>query len=215
MDEFDHLVSQAQGQRNDEWHEERLGKFTASRFSDMMKRGRSKDDLFGQTCMNYIYEKLGEILTMSPHIIDGPAIQWGNEYEEAALLRYEQLKNVKVKRVGFLSYNEYAGASPDGLLGKDGILEIKAPYNPKNHAQCLVTQTYYNQDHDWQVQGNLMITDRHWCDFVTYDPRVQEEALQINCFKVERNEEKIKAIKDRLEEVKDKLTELLFKHELA
>ena len=215
MDDFDFLVSEAQGQKSDEWHQERIGKFTASRFSDMMKRGRAKDDVFGQTCMNYIYEKLGEILTMSPHIITGQAIEWGNEYEEAAVVRYEREKDVDVQRIGFLAYNEFAGGSPDGLVGKDGVIEIKCPYNPKNHAQSLVTQTYYNQDHDWQVQGNLMITDRQWCDFITYDPRVQEPSLQINCFRVDRDEEKITAIQDRLEEVKEKLTELLEQHNLA
>lgn len=208
-DEFDHLVSEAQGQKSEEWDEERLHRFTASRFSDMMKRGRGKDDPFGVMCMSYIYEKVAEILTMSPHIATGAAIDWGNEFEEAAIVRYQTEKNVIVKRIGFLAFKEYAGGSPDGLVGKNGIIEVKCPFNPANHAKSLITGTYYKDDHDWQVQGNLMVTGREYCDFITYDPRVQGESLQLNVFRVERNEEKIQAIISRLDEVKQKLDELM------
>lgn len=291
MSSLDHVFefnAEPKAQGTDEWYQARLGKFTASRFGDMMKRGsgyksdsekvnelrarvhaietgelkkeiedlvkeievkkasklgvkRLEDKLtllnsyslsetkaqlkialedlqksrFSDTCNSYIYEKVGEILTMSPHMISGQAIDWGNEYEEAAIIRYEELNNVKIQRVGFLAYSEMAGSSPDGLVGEDGVLEIKAPFNPKNHAQSLVTQTFYNTDHEWQVQGHLLVTGRNWCDFVTYDPRVQDEALQFNCIRVKRDEEKIEAIKDRLEEVKIKLEELMSKYELS
>lgn len=209
MDDFDILISQAQGQKNKEWDAERLGKLTASNFGTMMKTGRSKSERFSQTCMNYIYEKVAEILTMSPHVVTGQAIEWGNEYEEQACHLYELQTGNTVQRVGYLACNEYSGGSPDGLVDDDGIIEIKCPFNPANHAQSLVTQTYYNQDHDWQVQGNLMITGRQWCDFITYDPRVQEESLRLNIFRVDRDEERIQMIQDRLVEVKEKLDELL------
>jgi len=208
-DEFDQLVSQQQGQKTEEWDAERLGKFTCSKFSTMMKRGRKKDDLFGDMCLSYIYEKVAEILTMQPHIATGQAIEWGNEFEAAAALRYEEETGDKITRIGFLSYNEFSGGSPDGLVLEDGMIEIKCPYNPANHAKSLITQTYYNADHDWQVQGNLMITNRDWCDYVTFDPRVVEEPLQYSCFRVRRDDEKIEAIKIRLQEVKEKLDSLV------
>lgn len=209
MDDFDYLVSEAQGQRSEDWDKERLGKFTASMFSTVMKKGRAKDDLFGETCLNYIYAKVAEILTMQPHAAMGQAIDWGNDYEALAAERYEKETGRKIKKTGFLSYNDYSGGSPDGLVGDDGMIEIKCPFNPANHARSLITKTYYNQDHDWQVQGNLMITGRQWCDFVTFDPRVVEEPLQFNCFRVFRDEEKINAIQVRLVQVKEKLDELL------
>lgn len=207
-DNFDLAVSEAKGQQNESWHKDRLGKFTASKFGTIMKTGRSKSQKFSDGCMTYIYEKVAEILTMSPHIVTSQATEWGNDFEEEACLRYEQLTHQEVRKIGFLVYNEYTGGSPDGLIGEKGMIEIKCPYNPANHAKCLVTGEIYNKDHIWQIQGNLMITDRQWCDFVTYDPRVQEESLQINVITIERNEEMILQIQDRLKEVKEELDRL-------
>ncbi len=209
MNELDEELSQAQGQQTEEWDAERLGKFTSSMYSTMMKKGRKKDELFGESCLSYIYSKVGEILTAQPHQVSSQATDWGNELEDQAGERYEKETGLKIIKIGFLSYNEYSGGSPDGLISTDGMIEIKCPYNPANHAKTMITGTYYNKDHDWQVQGNLMVTKRDWCDFVTFDPRVVEEPLQYNCFRVYRDVDKINAIQIRLIEVKEKLDELL------
>lgn len=209
MDEFEKEISQATGQRNEEWQAQRLGKFTSSRFSDMMKSGRSKKEKFGQACINYVYEKIAEIMTGSAHNVTSQATDWGNDFEEEAIKRYEKETGNKVTKIGFIDYNEYAGGSPDGFVGEDGIIEVKCPFNPSNHIKSMLNKYYYNPDHDFQVQGNLMVTGRKYCDFITYDPRVLEEALQYSCFRVYRDEEKITSIQERLKEVKELMNELM------
>src|SRR5690606_12945331 len=192
-----------QPQNRQEWHAARLGKLTASRFDDMMKHGRGKDDKFGVACLNYAYEKVAEILTSAPHIVTSQAMEWGSDREAEACAKYEGETGYSVvpgSVVGFYPYGEYAGGSPDGLVGDDGIIEIKCPFNPANHVETLLSNKVPDK-YIFQVQGNLMVTGRKWCDLVSYDPRVQEPSLQIVIIRVFRDEELIKSIQERIVEV--------------
>src|SRR5207253_3198758 len=99
----------------------------------------------------------------------------------------------KVDQVGFIEHSFMAaGASPDGLVGEDGTIEIKC-YNSANHIEVLETQVVPN-DHMAQIQGQLWITERKWCDYISFDPDMPENA-QLFIKRVERDEDYINNLK--------------------
>lgn len=189
------------------WHQQRLGKLTSSRFGDMMVQGRAKDDLYGAAAMKYIYEKIAEQITRQPHVVTSQATDWGTQMEQHAIELYEKETGHKVHQCGFLEFGEHAGGTPDGLVGDDGIIEVKCPFNPANHVEAFIEEKVPKQ-YIFQIQGNLMVTDRKWCDFISYDPRVTEDHLQLFIHRVERDEEIIQAIQDRIIQVAEKIKEL-------
>lgn len=159
-------------QRTPEWYADRLGRATASRFKDIM----AGENTAGYR--NYRAELVVERLTGQrlPHITT-MAMQWGIDTEPLARLRYLLATKNQVEECGFFKHDTLmAGASPDGLVGKDGLLEIKCP-NPATHLQSLrggVPSQYM-----WQVIGQLWITGRKWADFVSFDPRMPDNAALV------------------------------------
>jgi hypothetical protein len=98
---------------------------------------------------------------------------WGTEQEAAARAAYEQRTGIEVEETGFVAHDTlYAGCSPDGLVDWDGLIEIKCPYNSAVHIETLLGGM--PADHMAQVQGQMWITGRQWCDFVSFDPRMPE-----------------------------------------
>lgn len=190
------------------WHQQRIAKLTSSRFGDMMQKGRSKDQRFGNAAMKYIYEKIAEQITLQPHVFSSQATDWGSQMEANAIEKYTEKTGNEVHYTGFLEFGDHAGGTPDGLVGEDGIIEVKCPFNPANHVEILLEGMVVNTDHMFQIQGNLMVTDRKWCDYISYDPRVTDEALQMKIIRVERDEEIIQAIQERILEVAEKIKEL-------
>jgi predicted phage-related endonuclease len=136
-----------------------------------------------------MYQLAAEILTgQIQDSFSSEYMEWGTETEPAAREIYELENNERVEQVGFICLDNSIGVSPDGLVGPDGLLEIKCPKTS--------TQLSYFIDQKLpgvyraQVQGQLMVTGRQWCDFVSYDPRINAKAgyMQI---RVERDEEYI------------------------
>ena len=79
IDELDKELSDAIGQRNVMWHADRLGRFTSSKYKDLLQSGKKKDDRYGSACMKYVYEKIGEMLSQSQHNINSKAMDWGKK----------------------------------------------------------------------------------------------------------------------------------------
>jgi putative phage-type endonuclease len=181
-------------QRTDEWFEARLGKATASRFKDIMTTVK-----YGEAAAvrNYRAQLVAERLTGSKEETwTSPAMQWGIDYEPLARLRYELASSSEVEECGFFPHPELqAGASPDGLIGEDGLLEIKCP-NTATHIDSLkaqdVPKLYY-----WQVMGQLWVTGRKWCDFVSFDPRMPANA-QLFIKRVVRDEAAITDLEEAI-----------------
>lgn len=188
-----------------EWHEARLGRATASRFSDIMAKTRSG---YAASRKNYLAEVVIQRLTHQiPENYQSQAMLWGIETEPVARLQYLLETGNEVEETSLWLHDEIeAGASPDGLIGKDGVLEIKCP-NSATHMETLhsgkVPTQYYAQ-----VQGQMWITGRNWCDFVSFDPRMPENAQMI-IIRVPKDEDYVdqleEEIKDFLEEVEDEL----------
>ena len=214
LPDFSLNIETGKRERDESWMDARRGKFTASRLGELMTQGRSKGDLWGNRAITYIYELINAITSGQDHIVTSKSMEWGHDHEWDAVEAYEKVTGAKVKYgVGFIHYNSFSGGTPDGLVGENGMIEVKCPFNGANHIRSIIDD-YIKPEYLLQVQGNLLFTDRQWCDFVSYDPR-QNEGLQLYIQRVERNEEIINAIENRLDDAKRKLDELIQKLEAS
>lgn len=188
-------------QGSDEWHQLRLGKVTASRVSDVMAKIKTGESASRK---NYRAELVVQRLTGLPsESFTNAAMEWGTATEPMARIAYEIAKEVLVEQVGFIEHPTIAmfGCSPDGLA-HDGMIEIKCP-NSATHIEYLTDNKapakYINQ-----MQCQMAVTGRKWCDFVSFDPRLPED-LQLFVVRVERDQKYI----DSMEvEVVEFLTEV-------
>lgn len=155
-----------------DWHKLRLGKVTASRVKDVLKDGRFGNP--SKTAESYMIELAGEILTGQPKpFFENDAMRWGTETEPQARSMFEIKNNfIDVKEVTFIEYSQFIGVSPDGLIGDDGMLEIKCPTTATQLKRALSSE--YHKDYKAQIQMQLWVADREWCEFVSFDPRLPE-----------------------------------------
>jgi putative phage-type endonuclease len=166
------MILETATQRDDDWYAARCGKATASRFRDAM--ATLKNGQPAQAQRDYLTELVVERLTGQPvQKFTTAAMLWGTEQEAAARAAYAQSTGTEVEETGFIAHDTlYAGCSPDGLVDWDGLIEIKCPYNSAVHIETLLGGM--PAEHMPQVQGQMWITGRQWCDFVSYDPRMPE-----------------------------------------
>ena len=174
------------------------GKITPSGFADMMTRGRGANDEFGETAKKYAMRIALERLGVEIPEVEAWAMQHGNAMEPYAIQAYkmhtgfEVIDNLQpIQHPSIL----YIAGTPDGLVGDDGILEVKCPYNPVNHLMNLKSGEQIAQ-YKWQIQGYLWITNRQWCDFVSYDDRFPDE-LQLYIQRIERAQIMIDELHER------------------
>jgi putative phage-type endonuclease len=197
-----------------EWHQLRLGKVTASRIADVRARTQKG---WGAGRENYMSELIVERLTGVPtESFTNAAMQWGTEHEGDARSEYQFFRNTRVSQVAFVSHPSIAetGASPDGLVGDDGLVEIKCP-NPATHQKTLdgaPIADKYLQQMMWQ----MACTGRKWCDFVSFDPR-WPESMRLHVRRVPRDDALIAVIErdvtDFLNELRDTVHRLRSKYD--
>jgi putative phage-type endonuclease len=197
-------------QGTDAWFEARIGKVTASRVADVIAKTKTG---YSATRDNYMAQLVCERLTkQKAEGFTNAAMQHGTETEPLARLSYEVAQNVLVDEVGFVPHPsiEMAGASPDGLVGDDGLLEIKCP-NTATHIETLLSQTVPGK-YNTQMQFQMACTGRKWCDFVSFDNRLPAE-LQLFVKRVPRDDVFIKQIEAEivqfLAELDEKITKLM------
>lgn len=168
-----------------EWHALRCGKVTASRVADIIAKTKTG---YSTSRANYAAELVAERLTGTPaEGFTNAAMQWGTDKEPFARASYEFYNDVDVELVGFVNHPNIAdtGASPDGLVGAEGLVEIKCP-NTATHIETLlkgVIPAKYITQMMWQ----MTCTGRQWCDFVSFDPRMPE-SMQTFIKRVERDD---------------------------
>lgn len=153
-----------------EWFAARLGNVTASRVADVIAKTKSG---YSASRENYMAQLICERMTGTvAESYTNAAMQWGTETEPLARAAYESLANVLVDEVGYVQHPtiERAGASPDGLVGLFGLLEIKCP-NTATHIDTLITEQVPTK-YITQMQWQMLSTGRAWCDFVSFDPRL-------------------------------------------
>ncbi|MDX1473339.1 MAG: YqaJ viral recombinase family protein [Reinekea sp.] len=182
-------------QGSQDWLELRLGKVTASKFSDVMTDGKGGNP--SVTAKSYMIKLVAEILRGEPMpFFENEAMRWGTETEPQARAMYELKNNVDVKEVAFVELNDFVGVSPDGLVGHDGLLEIKCP-TTETQIKRFLDNTGLPKEYKAQVQGQLWVTGRDWCDFVSFDPRIDVEASYIQT-RVYRDEEYIAKLEEKV-----------------
>jgi len=171
-----------------EWHDIRLGKLT----------GSSAAKLFGTPTARekYLYDRASEIVTGSRCDSDESATSQhmtrGSEFEEIALMKYTVATLNEVQKVGFVQAGEFVGCSPDGLVGDDGMIEIKVPDSNNYFRQILeladkgvqaIPSEYYIQ-----MQFNMFVCDRKWCDYVLYNPKHEGNGKSLFIQRVTRDD---------------------------
>lgn len=172
-------------QRTDEWFAARLGKVTASKIADVMAKTKTG---YGAGRANYAAQLVTERLTgTKADSFTNAAMQWGTDCEPRARAAYEFTTGLTVVETGFVDHPAVAmsGASPDGLVGDDGLVEIKCP----NSATHIATLQGGGIDRKYllQMQWQMACTGRQWCDFASYDPRLPLE-MQLHVERVARDD---------------------------
>lgn len=178
-------------QESADWMAARAGAFTASRSADLMARTKSgpsasRGNLLALLAVERLTGQCVETYTNG-------AMQRGIELEAEARDAYSFAHGVAVDECGFVPCEALfipCGCSPDGLIGDDGLLEIKCPASMAKHLDALRTGAHA-KEYRWQLQHQLMVTGRAWVDAVSYDPRFPE-GLQLAVTRVERDEASIK-----------------------
>jgi len=167
-----------------EWFAVRCGKVTASRVADVIAKTKTG---YGASRANYAAELIAERLTQTtaPSFTNA-AMQWGTDQEPHARAAYSFLHNVDVEEIAFVDHPEIAmsGASPDGLVGLDGLVEFKCP-NTATHLDTLLSETVPGK-YVTQMQWQMACTGRAWCDFASFDPRLPP-SMQLFVRRVERD----------------------------
>ena len=178
-----------------EWLTMRLGKVTASRVAEVLSKGRGASP--SQKEKSYMIELIAETLTaQSKPFFENDAMRWGTETEPQARSMYEINNDfLTVKEVAFIELNDFIGVSPDGLVGDNGLLEIKCPTTTTQIKRALSDD--YSADYKAQIQMQLWVSEREWCDFVSFDPRLDCEASYLQQ-RVMRDEEYIKVMQDKV-----------------
>jgi len=175
-------------QGSDEWKALRLGKVTASRVADVVAKTKSG---YSASRANYAAQLIAERLTGVPaESFTNAAMQHGTETEPEARDAYCFYQGVTVEEVAFVTHPkiEQAGCSPDGLVGNDGLVEIKCP-NTATHMETLLGQAVPAK-YETQMQFQMACTGRAWCDFVSYDPRMPEN-MRLFVKRVQRDDKRI------------------------
>jgi putative phage-type endonuclease len=201
-------------QRSEEWFAARLGKVTASRVADVIAKTKtgysaSRDNYMAQLICERLTGQQGESFTNA-------AMQHGTETEPLARSAYENRRSLLVKEVGFINHPriEMSGASPDGLVADDGLVEIKCP-NTATHIDTLLSQKVPTK-YITQMQWQMLCCQRKWCDFVSFDNRLPEN-LQLFIQEVEFDPEYCamleKEVSQFLAELDSKVAKLKEKYE--
>lgn len=172
-------------QRSTEWFAARAGKATASRIADIVARTKTG---WGAGRANYAAQLVAERLTgVAEEGFSNAAMQWGTNMEPEARMAYAFRCDTDVVEVGFIDHPSIlmSGASPDGHVGDDGLVEIKCP-NTATHISTLLGQTVPSK-YNTQIQWQIACTGRSWCDFVSYDPRLPE-SMRLFVQRVQRDQ---------------------------
>ena len=173
-------------QNSDEWHKVRLGKFTGSDFHTCRLSGRK----------DLVIEKAAEVLcsSLSDQSFSTIHTRRGHDLEPEARGIYELQTGSTVLEVGFCELDKNTGCSPDGLVGEDGMIEIKC-LDSKEFVKRVLNQLI-KPIYKTQMQFNMLVTGRMWCDYVLYNPNFDNKCIHIT--RVFRDEEDIAEIRQIL-----------------
>ena len=191
-------------QGSQEWLQLRLGIATASNFKKII----TSTGVESKSLQDYAFELASDSLLTEPEAsFQSEAMIRGNELEEEARSYYSFVNDVKIDQVTFIKKDEI-GYSPDGLIGENGVIEIKCPLK-KNHLKYLIDNKLPSE-YKPQVQGGLYISEREYCDFISYHPLFKDDKKMF-VVRIYRDEEYIKKLSDLLTKTIELKNEILTK----
>jgi len=189
-------------QGSDEWFAVKRGKVSASHFSEVLNKGAGRG--------LYMRKLAAERLTgLTEQGYSNKAMEFGVETEAEAKEYYSQSTGIDVELVGFVEVNDWVGCSPDGLIGDDGLIEVKCPLG-STHIDYII-KNKLPAGYVPQVQGQLWVTDRKWCDFVSYVPSMTSKPAHI--IRVKREEDYIDELIWKVDKFVEELKKLIAKIE--
>lgn len=214
----DKLANKWIEQGTPEWDQVRIGRFTASEIYRLMepaKRDMTEAELkarpksgkgssakliydyekLSDAAITYINEKVAEVLTGQAGT-QGYAypLVWGKSYEDEASQFFATKTGLPVEKVGFFTYTDHAGGSPDRFVCDKDILELKCPFDSVNQVKYLMLTDQYDVRREYfpywcQCQANMLFTDRELCHFCTYDPRMKEDKHKLTHIEIKADPE--------------------------
>ena len=179
-------------QRSDEWFAIRKGKMTASNANTIATNGKGLE--------NYIYSILAEEHSQENNRYISPDMQRGIDLEDQARMIYEIETGLTVEEVGFIEMDKYVGCSPDGLIGKDGGLEIKCPNDVNFFKLMIEGKKAIDSKYMWQVQMSLLIAKRKWWDLVFHNINFDKNLL---VFRIKPEQDKFKKLERGINNAKN------------
>ena len=186
-------------QGSDEWYKLRYGRLTASDFHTFMGNSSTRTNLIWKKTAERITNTASDSCTFSNYHIER-----GNEQEPIARNMYEVLTANDVQETGFIVLDDTVGCSPDGLVEKDGLIEIKCKDTHTHLKACV--KNYIEPAHKTQIQFSLYVTNRKWCDYVLYNEQFDNP---IHVIKVHRDDEYIKEIIKQIERANNEINEII------
>lgn len=175
------IIHQMQ-QGSDEWKEIRKGKMTASVGQAIGNNGTGLKTLITSLMADYYSTNSEENYTNGD-------MERGNELEAYARIAYELETGQTVEQVGFIEADEFHGVSPDGLVEEEGLIEIKC-LNNLNHFKFLLNEEV-DTKYEWQMQMQLLVTDRKWCDLVLFNKNFPQSLLIKRFYPDEKKQAKL------------------------
>lgn len=175
-----------------EWLAIRSGKFTAS--EDFQQLATGDKDIVDKLIRKKAAERITGQCVLST--FSNAHMERGKLLEQEAIELFEASEGVAVRRVGFVEASDWAGASPDGLVGESAGIEIKCK-DIHTHLACFMEG--YDKAYKWQIQGNLWITEREFWYFVSYNPHYAPFDKHLYIEKIPRDESAIAQIKAGVE----------------
>ena len=195
-------------QGTDEWKRARLGYVSASNLDAVMAKGKSGEAV---TRKNYKTRIVAERLTGDiGDSYSNAAMEWGVQTESQAAMAYEVAKETLLDKTGFWKHNQiqWLGCSPDRLVENDGLVEIKCP-NTTTHIDYWLAKKVPSE-YVKQVQGQLWVMEREWCDFVSFDPRLPEKN-RLLIVRAYRDEKFIKQMQQEVDQFLNEVEALIIK----
>lgn len=181
-------------QGGEDWHAMRLGRVGGSECAPLLIKPK-KGELLGTGALTLLDKKIAETITgMTADNYVSADMDKGTELEPDIIKAYEQMNFVKVEKIKYVSDGALFGFSPDGFVGKDGLIECK--YKKQHVFAKYVRTGIIENSHMCQMQWGLMMTGRQWCDYAVFNPRFKKPLI---VERVDRNELMIEAFKEAKE----------------
>lgn len=185
-------------QRSEEWFQVRRGKITSSEIHKIMGKADLSD-----TAKTYLLERASEFFGVVSTTPGNSATEWGVQWEPTAIAYYSEQKKIQVEAASFLVVSDYYGGSPDGIVRPNGVIEVKCPHNSVNHFKhgLIKSDEEFKKkkpEYYYQCISNMVCANAEWCDFISFDPRVDSE-YHMFTYRLHRNESEVKYMMERIE----------------